>query len=60
MFPGVKREAELHSLGDGKQPMLRGKLFLREKRPALERHTIATSEWTFANHQGVMGKHFGF
>ena len=55
-----KRETERHSLGDGKQVKLRWKLFHREKRPALERNTIDTSEWTFANHRCVMGKHFGF
>ena len=34
-------------------------LFHREERPALERHTIDTSEWTRASHRHVMGKHFG-
>ena len=48
------------SLGDPKEGNLRWKLFHREERPAVERHIIDTSEWTFANHRCVMGKHFGF
>ena len=46
-------------LRGGKQVKLRWKLFHREKPPALER-TYRSSEWTFANHRCVMGKHFGF
>ena len=43
-----------------KEGKRRWKLFHREERPALERHIIDTSEWTFANHRYVMGQHSGF
>ena len=63
-FPGklVSTSARRNATakGDGKQVKLRWKLFHREKRPAPERNTIDASEWTFANHRCVMGKHFGF
>ena len=36
------------------------KLFHREERPAFERNTIDTSEWTCEDHRYVIGQHFGF
>ena len=35
-----------------------GKLFHREQRPALERNIIDTSDWTWATHRYVTGRHF--
>jgi hypothetical protein len=54
---GASRERQ--SFWTKEEGKLRGKLFHREERPALERDTIDTSEGAPANYRYVIGQHWG-
>jgi hypothetical protein len=56
--PGARTSAR--ASGAERSEIYGWKLFHREERPALERNTIDTSEWTCEDHRYAIGQHFGF